>query len=178
MNKIINSVVFPSKLSKKLKIPRSLGLSQGFTLMELLVTVAIIAIISVIGVAAYRGFSSKANDPRRQADLKAIATVLESKKVLFYPTLSDSLFASGKIPTDPVSTKAYCISYTTSSTISFGSKPDPWVGVGCPGVAVGKGVNDQAFNVVASGQPVGSVTAWMLCALMDDNSVQCRNSGQ
>ena len=50
---------------------------NGFTLIELIVTVTIIAVLTVIGVVSYSGTNKKARDNRRMADLEKIRIALE-----------------------------------------------------------------------------------------------------
>lgn len=68
---------------------------KGFTLVELLIVIAIIAILSAIGLIAYSNFIKNARNSRRQADLKLVQTALEDyhSDQLFYPGNSFS-FAS------------------------------------------------------------------------------------
>lgn len=51
----------------------------GFTLVELLIVVAIIGVLSVVGLTAYGNVQQKARDTKRKADIDAIAKVMESK---------------------------------------------------------------------------------------------------
>lgn len=50
---------------------------NGFTLIELIVSVTIIAVLTVVGVVSYTGTSKKARDSRRMADLEKIRIGLE-----------------------------------------------------------------------------------------------------
>ncbi|MDD2225095.1 MAG: type II secretion system protein [Candidatus Shapirobacteria bacterium] len=50
---------------------------NGFTLIELIVTVTIIAILTVMGMISYSGTTKKARDNRRMADLEKIRIALE-----------------------------------------------------------------------------------------------------
>ncbi|MBU1000240.1 prepilin-type N-terminal cleavage/methylation domain-containing protein, partial [Patescibacteria group bacterium] len=47
--------------------------SKGFTLVELLVVISIIAILSVIGIVVFTGVQKGARDAKRKADINAIA---------------------------------------------------------------------------------------------------------
>ncbi len=49
----------------------------GFTLVEVLITVSLIAILSVIAGLSYRGQVKKANDSKRKKDLSSLKIVLE-----------------------------------------------------------------------------------------------------
>jgi type II secretion system protein G len=51
--------------------------SRGFTLIELLVVLAIIGILTVIGLAAFTAAQVRARDAQRKSDLKTIASTLE-----------------------------------------------------------------------------------------------------
>lgn len=84
------------KLKKKL----------GFTLLELLLTIAVAGIIATIGLATFPGILAKSRDGRRKSDLKLIASALEQ----FY------------------SDQNYYPSNTTGVAVSFTSTAaDPWI---------------------------------------------------
>jgi len=53
------------------------GKQTGFTLIELIVSVTIIAVLTVAGVISYGGASKKSRDSRRMADLEKIRIALE-----------------------------------------------------------------------------------------------------
>lgn len=80
---------------------------KGFTLVELLVVVSIIAVLSVIGITVFSGVQKNARDARRKADIDQISKAWEahySTTTPFYPTLSGGWFSSGSIPKDPKGT--------------------------------------------------------------------------
>lgn len=54
--------------------------SSGFTLVELMVVITIIAILSVVGVTVFSGVQKSARDAKRRADLDAIRLALEQYK--------------------------------------------------------------------------------------------------
>lgn len=80
---------------------------KGFTLVELMIVIAIIAILTVIGVVVYQGQQKNARDTRRSSDIQAIAQSLEAQKQpgqINYPVLAPVFFSSQKIPVDPTNT--------------------------------------------------------------------------
>ena len=88
---------------------------RGFTLIELLVTIAIISVLSGIGLAAFIGAQKGARDGRRQADLEQIRSALELYRSNegdgdgLYPNGLSSLTANylNPLPTDPKSGDTY-----------------------------------------------------------------------
>ncbi|MFA9288577.1 MAG: type II secretion system protein [Weeksellaceae bacterium] len=61
---------------------------KGFTIIEMIVVISIIALLSSIAVNSYTGISEKARDTRRKDDLRTISTALNA----YYA-------ANGKYPT-------------------------------------------------------------------------------
>jgi len=82
---------------------------SGFTLVELLIVIAIIAVLSIIGITIYSGIQKNARDSRRKADIDAITKAFEVKynSTGTYGDLNPSLdenkqlFASKQFPKDP-----------------------------------------------------------------------------
>lgn len=68
----------------------------GFTLVELLITITIIAILSTIALVSYTSFIKNSRDAKRQSDLKLMQSALEQYHAdqKYYP-YSESV-ASGK----------------------------------------------------------------------------------
>lgn len=84
---------------------------RGFTLVELLVSITIVAILSTIGLIVYSNFLRDARDGKRQADLKIIQAGLEQYYAdqFFYPDTATASFPFG----------------TGALTSSVGSKASP-----------------------------------------------------
>ena len=51
--------------------------SSGFTIVELLIVIVVIAILAAITIVAYNGIQSRARDAQRAQDGKTIAKALE-----------------------------------------------------------------------------------------------------
>lgn len=65
---------------------------KGFTLVELLVTISILAILTTIALIYYLGTQSRARDARRKSDLTTIQATLEQYHAdqSYYPTYSST----------------------------------------------------------------------------------------
>jgi type II secretion system protein G len=62
-------------MRKNLKAPR------GFTIVELLIVIVVIAILASISVVAYSGVQQRARDTRRVSDMNTIVKALEMYKI-------------------------------------------------------------------------------------------------
>lgn len=85
-------------------------MKSGFTIIELLIVVAIIAVLSVIGLTVYTGVQKNARDARRRADIESISKAWEqnvSKATPSYPKLDPAWFAASAIPKDPSTAVSY-----------------------------------------------------------------------
>ena len=78
--------------------------NSGFTLVELLIVISIIAILAFIGTTIFTNVKNEAENSVRKADIVAIAKAMETKYdpvTGTYQPITDSDFASGKIPAPP-----------------------------------------------------------------------------
>ena len=77
---------------------------SGFTLVELLIVVVVIAILAAITIVAYNGMVARANDARRMQDVSEIRKTLSLYKVDhgdFPPAAPNPGYYTWEISTDP-----------------------------------------------------------------------------
>ena len=93
-------------------------MKKGFTLIEILVTISIIGLLTMIGMTNFRVANQKARDGRRQGDLEQIKAALELYRTdeAAYPgsiTAGNPIQSAtgtiymNEVPTDPLSTQDY-----------------------------------------------------------------------
>ncbi len=99
---------------------------KGFTLIELMVVIAIIAVLMAGGVLAFVNAQKNSRDARRVEDVRAISQALEQYRNTngTYPTATTSInnstyFASGTMPADPTATKAYTVALDTTNGTGY-----------------------------------------------------------
>lgn len=143
--------------------------NSGFTLIEILVVIVILAILSTLAIVQYYGINAKARDSARRADVYEIATALEVNKVPEgYVPLQVNQFSFFQW-VDPAG-NVYCIA---SGNPANPSETAAW-GNSCP----------VGFSVVAVGVPSGGgVLNWKLCTFLEKpdsggSNVFCRSSRQ
>lgn len=81
------------------KLLGSLGLvkkEKGFTLVELMIVITVIAILITIAVASFTRVQKQARDAKRKGDLKALTTALQAyyTENMVYPTVTAEADAS------------------------------------------------------------------------------------
>lgn len=137
--------------------------SSGFTLIELMVAITIVAIMSVAGIIVYTQVQQNARDSKRREDINAIATAIEGAKdptSSTYSSISASNFPTQTIPFDPAGTATttrYCIAVAAAGTNTVPAIPTAWATrTTCP-------TNYAAFT----GTNVNGFSAWTLCALLE-----------
>lgn len=90
-----------------------LSLKRGFTLIEILVVIAVIGILIALSAVAYQAIRKSSRDTKRRADLQDIRSALELYRTdcrAYPPSLGSSLVGSGvcggnvylqQVPADP-----------------------------------------------------------------------------
>lgn len=155
-------------------LPKSLNNPSGFTLVELLVVITIIAILSVVGLTIFSGVQRNARDTRRRSDIDAIAKALEVNKVpntQTYAVLANAQFAGGVIPADSVNGVAtYCANISTTVGAPPAA-PTTWANtIACP----------TGYTTVSATYPTAAAASWTVCAVLENgtNNIYCRFSSQ
>ncbi len=102
--------------------------SKGFTLVELLVVITILAILMTIGIAVYSGVQKNARDVRRKTDLRSIKVALE----LYYQTNGkypnrDWVYSTTAQPWIPELTSDYMSQGVPTDPFNSGNG-GPWTG--------------------------------------------------
>jgi prepilin-type N-terminal cleavage/methylation domain-containing protein len=110
-----------------MKIPNNFS-KKGFTLMELLVSIAIIGILSAIIIPSLSGSKEKSRDSRRMTELKDLSQAVENYIVdndyQFPSSLSDLSAYFSPIPSDPLVSSGhpdYSL-YSINKTYCLGAK--------------------------------------------------------
>ncbi len=164
--------------------------SSGFTLIELMVVVAIIAILATIGFTLYSGVQSKARDAKRQGDIDAIAKAFEVNKVqgsTTYPAISTAWFAGNTIPKEASTT------YTPQYTLVYPAT------AGVTGIVLNAAptwaATEANINTTQFTNPAGTIsiititnnvppapltnfTAFQICVRLESGTIFCKPNAQ
>ncbi len=155
---------------------------KGFSLVELLVVITIIAILSVVAYMALGGQTAKARNSRRVQDLSTIQSSLE---IYFinnnntYPTALNDLVPTliSKIPTDPSSKGAIIKYYTYNrpSTKTYrlaASLEDDTGGLASKAYVIGNATGSWASGGFTYNATTGVCDTGAPCSL-DDGDLDC-----
>ena len=125
-------------------------MKRGFTLIEILVTISIIGLLTMVGITNFRVANQKARDGRRQGDLEQIKAALELYRTDEgeYPgsiapgetieSLTGTVYMN-EVPDDPLSTQTYYYSSDTDTYTLCAALELETTGV-CGGNTCGAGV--------------------------------------
>ncbi len=136
---------------------------KGFTLIELMVVISIIAVLALVGIVFFTSVNSGARDAKRKSDIDSIVHALETNKApgtVTYNVLNGNMFNANNIPTDPGSNGSAVYCAATSVTTTPPAFPSAWLNTSaCPAGYSGP---------ISATVPV-SVTSWTVCALLEAN---------
>ena len=97
--------------------------SQGFTLIELLVVVAIIGILSAVGVVSYSGYKASAEKKQAEITINSIYLAEQEYKSnngeYYYNTSTSNLVTNLFDGIDDLSEQAYSFKTTNASTLTI-----------------------------------------------------------
>lgn len=180
------------KLNTKLNAKRyTLNPYLGFTLIELMIVMVIIAILITIGLSVYSGAQKSARDAIRRSQVDQFAKALEASRnpatgVYTYSVTSTTPITSADFPdglADP-SAQAYCINLNTSASPPA-TCDTAWTAAAntCPGACVGVGYITLTAALKTSATNLdllptdGQVKGWTLCASLEgSSSTFCKKS--
>ena len=76
--------------------------AYGFTIVELLIVIVVIAILAAISIVAYTGIQTRARDTTRQSDISQVQKLVEAYYAIhgLYPTTASSMGNAGSVRTD------------------------------------------------------------------------------
>ena len=84
-------------------LPKTLRYYSGFTLVELLVVISIIAVLALVGLALFSGASQKARDSKRVQDIVAMSQAMETQYVTgtgYSTAVTASWFSDNRVPSN------------------------------------------------------------------------------
>lgn len=92
---------------------------SGFTLLELLVTATIMAVLTAIAITSYSSINKRSRDTKRRSDIEQIRSALEMYRAGngYYPPVESELITTylPLWPSDPISSQTYIYTPTDQS---------------------------------------------------------------
>lgn len=178
MTRIIRDKKMKSYLPKK---------SSGFTLIELIVAISIVAILSVVGFSVFSNTQKNARDSKRMTEIDALTKAIEStwdpsaNKYSYTVAQFNADFPTNTTrPYDSVSGRAYCV--RTSATPITPPAPNAAVTLTATGCQTGYSVFTNSSGIVpnatdATQSLIWGNPYWVVCAYKEVNNYPiCKTS--
>jgi prepilin-type N-terminal cleavage/methylation domain-containing protein len=145
--------------------------SKGFSLIELLIVISIMAILAVVSVTVYSNVQKNARNSARRADVDSIIKAIETAKNPNNSTygaiaIDGAAFQSGSVPRDPSSDQVYCVSPTGAATSAGAALTAAFTS--CPTASGWVSINGTSYTVPAS------ATSVRVCASLEGGNPYCK----
>lgn len=104
--------------------------TRGFTLIELMIVVAIIGVLAAIAYPSYTGYVQKANRADMMSEMQQIASKIEANKITYRrydrvplsSILSGTVAANGSVNFPTAGSALYIVTVTPNNTTTLTSK--------------------------------------------------------
>lgn len=137
---------------------------RGFTLIEMMITVAIVAILAAIALPAYQNYVKRSHAQAAGADLVALSLALENtyQRTLQYPTAASgtsatSYVASGTTTQPWAPSQSAFFGYTVSVASSSYTLTATGTGVNATCVLT---LDNTNTRTISGGSACGGLTSW------------------
>jgi prepilin-type N-terminal cleavage/methylation domain-containing protein len=148
---IIRKKSIVSWLGRKVKKGKMKQIKKqgGFTLIELMIVIAIIAILATLGVTNFSSALRRARDAKRQSDIVAVQKALET--------------------CNNIATGTYVAAWPTGAANNFDGIVKYEMNAGCLNNEIKPAIDTyQYFGFVLNGGATGSVQKFVLCAELEN----------
>ncbi len=147
--------------TKKLTLDRNSSTQTmrqgGFTLIELMIVIAIIGILAAIAYPSYQGYIERTNRADMMTEMQQIASRIESNKINYKrydriplsSVLSGTLASDGSVSFPSSGTALYTVTVTSDDDITLRDKD--WTITAAP-VTGQRMVNDGSLTLDSTGQ--------------------------
>lgn len=163
----------------------------GFTLVELMVAIAIVAVLATVGFVIFTNTQKNARDTRRRGDLDAISNAFEGHYLPIagtcdgqltpstqptYCALQKTWFTSKTVPLDPLGTgkQKYCMTQNNDSTVIDDLTINTWANANtCPTDWV------EVLEKIPDPATVANFNSWKVCTYFESQkAILCKGSQQ